>query len=152
MRIVKRCASFMRKSGCCGICIYRAYCGCSELVVGIANMGKLPELDDFDRGQTVGARHMIHSISEIIRQLELSMSTVSKVYQEYMDKTRDRAKCKGQLAMPVLVERQLKRIVHSQKTQTLPPSCMTVSIMQSVNGLCKARFSLWVSGTVHLRE
>ncbi len=69
----------------CGNCISSAYCGSSELVVGITSMGKLPDLDAFDREQIVGARRIGHSISEIIRQLEFSRSTVSRVYQEYMD-------------------------------------------------------------------
>ena len=75
----------MRKGGRCGSCINSAYCGCSELVVGIASVGKLPSLDAFDRGQIVGARRMGRSVSEIVRQLGFSRSTVSRVYQEYMD-------------------------------------------------------------------
>ncbi|GFW75894.1 long-chain-fatty-acid--CoA ligase 1 [Trichonephila clavipes] len=49
------CVSFMRKGGSCGNCMYCVY---SELVIGIATMGKLPDLDAFDRGQIVGARRM----------------------------------------------------------------------------------------------
>ena len=45
----------------------------------------MPDLDAFDRGQIVGVRRMGHSISEIVRQLGFSRSTVSRVYQEYMD-------------------------------------------------------------------
>ncbi|GFU70463.1 hypothetical protein TNCV_3280941 [Trichonephila clavipes] len=62
-----------------------AYFGCSELVVGIAIMARLPDLDAFDCEQIVGARRMNRSISEIVRQLKFSRSTVSRVYQEYMD-------------------------------------------------------------------
>ncbi|GFV52881.1 uncharacterized protein TNCV_2875491 [Trichonephila clavipes] len=65
-------------------------------------MNKLPDLDAFHRGQTVGARHMGHLISEIVIQLGFSRLIVSRVYQEYMDggqKTSDRANCKGQLAL-----------------------------------------------------
>ncbi|GFU44450.1 HTH_Tnp_Tc3_2 domain-containing protein [Trichonephila clavipes] len=40
-------------------------------------MGKPPDLDTFDRGQIVGARRMVHSVSEIVRQLGFSRSTVS---------------------------------------------------------------------------
>ncbi|GFX51535.1 hypothetical protein TNCV_5012391 [Trichonephila clavipes] len=57
----------------------------SKDIVGIARMGKLPDLDVFDRGQIVGVRRMGHSISEIVRQLGFSRSTASRVYQEYMD-------------------------------------------------------------------
>ncbi|GFS72349.1 transposable element Tcb2 transposase [Trichonephila clavipes] len=67
-------------------------------------MGKLRDLDAFDRGQIVGVRSMGHSNSEIVSQLGISRSTVSKVYQEYMDgrqKTSDRANCKGHLALAV---------------------------------------------------
>ncbi|GFU40253.1 hypothetical protein TNCV_3112011 [Trichonephila clavipes] len=42
------------------------------VVVGIASMGKLPDLDAFDRGQIVGVRRMKNSISEIVRQLGFS--------------------------------------------------------------------------------
>ncbi|GFX18022.1 hypothetical protein TNCV_1577011 [Trichonephila clavipes] len=45
-------------------------------------MGKLPDLDAFDRRHIVGARCMGHSISEMVRQLEFSRSTVSRVYQK----------------------------------------------------------------------
>ncbi|GFS73295.1 hypothetical protein TNCV_4711781 [Trichonephila clavipes] len=45
---------------------------CSELVAGIAGMGKLPDLDAFDSRQIVGARRRSHSISEIVRQLGFS--------------------------------------------------------------------------------
>ncbi|GFX11388.1 uncharacterized protein TNCV_2804491 [Trichonephila clavipes] len=85
-------------------------------------MGKLRELDAFYRGQMVGARCRGHSISEIVRQLGFSRSTVSRVYQEYMDggqKISDRVKCKGQLALTVCGERGLKRIVRSQQSQAL---------------------------------
>ncbi|GFV23680.1 hypothetical protein TNCV_3425851 [Trichonephila clavipes] len=75
MPIVYRCASFMR---CCNS-IYSTYCGCSEKGVGIARMGKLPDLDAFGGGQFVGARHMGHSISEIVGQLGFSRSTVSSI-------------------------------------------------------------------------
>ncbi len=48
-------------------------------------MGKLPDVDAFDRGQIVGVRLMGHSFSEIVKQLGFSRSTVSIVYQENMD-------------------------------------------------------------------
>ncbi|GFY36108.1 hypothetical protein TNCV_4844801 [Trichonephila clavipes] len=51
MQILKRCAAFMCKSERCGNSLYRAYCDYSELVVGNASMGKLPDLDAFDWGQ-----------------------------------------------------------------------------------------------------
>ncbi|GFX17205.1 uncharacterized protein TNCV_2857281 [Trichonephila clavipes] len=67
-------------------------------------MGKLSDLDAFECKKIVGARSMGHSISEIIRQLGFSKSTVSRVYQEHMDggqKTSDLANFKGQLALTV---------------------------------------------------
>ncbi|GFY21683.1 uncharacterized protein TNCV_1168271 [Trichonephila clavipes] len=85
-------------------------------------MGKLPDLDAFDREQIVSARRMGHSISKIFRQLGFSRSTVSRVFQEYMDggqKTSDQVKCKGQLALTVRGERRLRRILRSQRSQTL---------------------------------
>ncbi|GFT32468.1 hypothetical protein TNCV_4484661 [Trichonephila clavipes] len=72
------------------------YCGCSELV-GIATVGKLPESDTLRNGQIVGVRCMGHSISEIVRQLEFTKPTVSRVYQKYMNagpKTSKQAKDK----------------------------------------------------------
>ncbi|GFT82124.1 HTH_Tnp_Tc3_2 domain-containing protein [Trichonephila clavipes] len=65
---------------------------------------------------------MSHSISEIVRQLGFPRLTVSRVYEEYMDgeqKTRDRANCKEQLALEVSGEKRLRRIVRSQRGQTL---------------------------------
>ncbi|GFW45728.1 HTH_Tnp_Tc3_2 domain-containing protein [Trichonephila clavipes] len=65
---------------------------------------------------------MSHSISKIVRQLGFSRSTVSRLYQEYMDggqKTSDWANCTGQLALTVPCERLLRRIVRSQQSQTL---------------------------------
>ncbi|GFY33269.1 HTH_Tnp_Tc3_2 domain-containing protein [Trichonephila clavipes] len=108
--------------GACNNCIYSACCGCSELVVGIASTGKLPDLDAFDRRQFVGARRMGYSISENVRQLGLARLTVSRVYQEYMDdgpKASDRANYKRQLDLTVRYERRFRRIVRSQGNQTL---------------------------------
>ncbi|GFW04684.1 hypothetical protein TNCV_3897361 [Trichonephila clavipes] len=73
---------------------------------------------------------MGHSISEMVRQQGVLRYTASRVYQEYMDggqKTSDSANCKGQLAL-------------------------TVYGVQSVNGLCNARFTFWVLEAVDLRE
>ncbi|GFW65041.1 HTH_Tnp_Tc3_2 domain-containing protein [Trichonephila clavipes] len=93
-----------------------------KLVVGIDSMGKLPDLDAFDREQIAGARRMGHPISEIVRQIGFSRSTLSILYQEYMDggqNNSDRANCKGQLALTVRAERRLRHIVRSQRSQTL---------------------------------
>ncbi|GFU67609.1 HTH_Tnp_Tc3_2 domain-containing protein [Trichonephila clavipes] len=65
---------------------------------------------------------MGHSISEIVRQLGFSKSTVSRVYQEYMDgggKTSDRENCKGQFALTTRGERPPRRIARYQRSQTL---------------------------------
>ncbi|GFY27649.1 HTH_Tnp_Tc3_2 domain-containing protein [Trichonephila clavipes] len=65
---------------------------------------------------------MGYLISEIVRQLGFSRSTVARVYQEYMDggqKTRDWANYKGILALTVRGERRIRRIVRSQRRQTL---------------------------------
>ncbi|GFU39842.1 HTH_Tnp_Tc3_2 domain-containing protein [Trichonephila clavipes] len=64
---------------------------------------------------------MGHSISEIVRELGFSRSTVSRIYKEYMDggqKTSNRANCKEQLALTVRGERRLRYIVRSQRSQT----------------------------------
>ncbi|GBO18417.1 hypothetical protein AVEN_216841-1 [Araneus ventricosus] len=85
-------------------------------------MGKTSDLDAFDRGQIVGARRLGHSISEIVRELRFSRSTVSRVYREYTgggQKISNRANCKGQLALNEHGVRRLSRIVRSQRSQTL---------------------------------
>ncbi|GBO25706.1 hypothetical protein AVEN_154365-1 [Araneus ventricosus] len=81
-------------------------------------MGKTSDLDAFDRGQIVGAQRLGHSISEIVRELRFSRSTVSRVYTDG-EKTSDRANCKGQLALNERGARRLSRIVRSQRSQTL---------------------------------
>ncbi|GFV81054.1 transposable element Tcb2 transposase [Trichonephila clavipes] len=88
----------------------------------IASMDKLPDLDAFDREQIVGARRMDHSVSKIVTQLEFSRPTVSRVYQEYMyggQKAIDHANYKEQLDLTVRGEKRLRRIVCSQRSQTL---------------------------------
>ena len=75
----------MSKWGRCGNCMYNAYCGCYELVVGIAYIDKIPDLDTFDWRQIIGARRMDRSFPDIVRELRFSRSRVSRVYQEYMD-------------------------------------------------------------------
>ncbi|GFV91664.1 HTH_Tnp_Tc3_2 domain-containing protein [Trichonephila clavipes] len=85
-------------------------------------MGKLLDLEAFDGGQIVSALHIGHSNSEIDRLLEFSRSTVSRVYQEYVDgeqKASDRENCKEQLALTARGEKRLWRIVRSQRSQTL---------------------------------
>ncbi|GBM96540.1 hypothetical protein AVEN_16023-1 [Araneus ventricosus] len=87
-------------------------------------MGKTSDLDALVRGQIVGARHMNHSFSEIVRVLGISRSKVSTVYREYTDGgggTSDRANCKGQLALNEHGVRRLSRIVRSQQRQTFSP-------------------------------
>ncbi|GFT17513.1 HTH_Tnp_Tc3_2 domain-containing protein [Trichonephila clavipes] len=117
----------MRKCRRYGNCLYIAYFGNSELVVGIARMGKLSDLNAFDHKQIICARRTVHSIFEIARQLGFQRLTVSRVYQEYMDdgqkktnkKTSDWANCKGQLVLTVRGERWSRSIVRSQQSQTL---------------------------------
>ncbi|GFV26718.1 HTH_Tnp_Tc3_2 domain-containing protein [Trichonephila clavipes] len=103
-------------------------------------MGNLPESDAFDRGQNIGARRMGHSISEIVRQLEFSRSTMPRMYQEYMgegQKTSDRANCKGKLALTVRGERRFRRSVRSQPNQAL------AQITTQLNGDASRTVSKW---------
>ncbi|GFW66664.1 HTH_Tnp_Tc3_2 domain-containing protein [Trichonephila clavipes] len=77
---------------------------------------------------------MGNSISEIVRQLGFSRSTVSRVCQEYMDggqKISDRVNCKEQLALAKRGERRLRLIVPSQRRQTLAP--ITTQLNDGVN-------------------
>ncbi|GFY16875.1 HTH_Tnp_Tc3_2 domain-containing protein [Trichonephila clavipes] len=109
-------------------------------------MRKLPDLDVFDRGQIVGERRKGHSISEILRQLGISRSPVSRVYQEYMDggqKSSDRANCKGQLPLTVCSERRLRRIVRGQQSQTLAPITSQRTVSKRT---VQVRFTVRVSG------
>ncbi|GFX84744.1 HTH_Tnp_Tc3_2 domain-containing protein [Trichonephila clavipes] len=65
---------------------------------------------------------MGHLISEIVGQLRFLRWTISRVFQEYMDvgqKNINPANCKGQLALTFRGEGQLRRIVRSQRSQTL---------------------------------
>ncbi|XP_035228054.1 uncharacterized protein LOC118200224 [Stegodyphus dumicola] len=81
-------------------------------------MSKISDLDSFNLGQIVGTRRMGHSISKIFSRLGFSRSTVARVYREYLDggkRTSDRA----QLTRNKRGVRQLSRIVHSQRSQTL---------------------------------
>ncbi|GFV53915.1 uncharacterized protein TNCV_4276931 [Trichonephila clavipes] len=113
---------------------------CSQLIVGITSVDKFPDLDSFDRGEIVSARRMGYSISEIVRQLGFSRSTVAIVYQEHMDggqKTSDRANCEGQLAFTVRPERRLRRIVRSQRSQTLAQ--ITTQMNEGANGIVGER-------------
>ncbi|GFU72537.1 HTH_Tnp_Tc3_2 domain-containing protein [Trichonephila clavipes] len=86
---------------------------------------------------------MGHSISEIVRQLGFSWSTVSRVYQEYMDygqKISDWANCKRQLALTVRGERRLRRIVRSQRRQTL------AQIITQLKDGTSRKFRKWIEG------
>ncbi|GFY13578.1 transposable element Tcb2 transposase [Trichonephila clavipes] len=81
-------------------------------------MGKLPDLDAFDRGQIVRARRMGHLISEIVRRLGFSRSTVSRVYQECMEggqKTSDWVNCTGKLSLTV--PEDWKRVAWSDESR-----------------------------------
>ncbi|GFV86408.1 uncharacterized protein TNCV_1469701 [Trichonephila clavipes] len=92
----------------------------TSAIVGIVSIGKLPDLDAFNRGQIVGLRRMGNSISELVRQLGFSRSTVSRVYQEHMcgwrTKTSNRTNCNGQLVLTVCGNRRFRRIVRSQRS------------------------------------
>ncbi|GFV70423.1 HTH_Tnp_Tc3_2 domain-containing protein [Trichonephila clavipes] len=117
-------------------------------------MGNLPDLDAFDHRQIVCGRCMSHSISEIVRQLGISRSTVSRVYREYMDdelKTNDRANCKWQLALTVRGTRRLRRIARSQRSQALAQITSQLNDGSSgivANELCNTLFTACVSAAI----
>ncbi|GFW77036.1 uncharacterized protein TNCV_2724661 [Trichonephila clavipes] len=70
-------------------------------------------------------------------------------------KTSDRANCKGQLSLTVRGKRRLRRIVSSQRSQTLAQITTNLNdsaSFQSLNVLCNARFTVWVSGVADLRK
>ncbi|GBN96358.1 hypothetical protein AVEN_271570-1 [Araneus ventricosus] len=84
-------------------------------------MNKTSDLDNFDRGQIIGARRMGHSISEIVRELGFSRSTVSSIprIHGWWGKSSDVANRKGQLDLNERGVRRLGHIVRSQLSQTL---------------------------------
>ncbi|GFX31976.1 HTH_Tnp_Tc3_2 domain-containing protein [Trichonephila clavipes] len=56
-------------------------------------------------------------------------------------RTSDRENCKGQLALTVSGQKQLRCIVHSQRSQTLAQITTQLNeSYQPVNGLCNQRF------------
>ncbi|GFX09534.1 hypothetical protein TNCV_2029001 [Trichonephila clavipes] len=102
---------------------------------------------------------MGQSIAKIVRQLGISRSTVSRVYQEYVDggqkKTSDRLNCKGQLNLLARGRRRSGVLYVASKAKhklKLPPNGMTVPVELSVNGLCNDRFTVWISGAIDLLE
>ncbi|GFV76152.1 HTH_Tnp_Tc3_2 domain-containing protein [Trichonephila clavipes] len=90
-------------------------------------MGKLADLEAFDRVQILGAQLMGYSISEIIRQ-----------------RLRN---CKKQLALTVWGERRLRRIVGSRRSQTLAQ--ITTQLNEGASKTVKKRIvqrSLYLMG------
>lgn len=151
-KFCRACASFLRMERRCDNCIYTAYCGCCEFAVSTASMGKARDLNAFDRRQIIGARCMTHSISEIVREIGFSPSTLSTVYREYVDvenKTSNRANCKRQLALKERVGdgSTVLYVASEDKHQLiLPPSWIRSQLIQAVNGRCNARltpYGLW---------
>ncbi|GFU49494.1 hypothetical protein TNCV_1590441 [Trichonephila clavipes] len=67
-------------------------------------MGKLPELDAFDRGQIVGARRMGHFTfrnCQTARNFKInSVKSIPRIHK-WWTKNSNRAKWKGQLALTV---------------------------------------------------
>lgn len=59
-------------------------CPLGDSIVAVA-MGHGQDLSLFDRGQTVGARRMGHSISQVASTLRFLQATVARVYQEYVN-------------------------------------------------------------------
>lgn len=94
-------------------------------------MGKISDLAAFDHEQIVGACRMDHSVSEIVRELEFSRSTVSRAYRQHATggKNCDRVSCKGQSVLNECGVIWLNRIVRSQRHYLkLPPSWILVPV------------------------
>ncbi|GFV05230.1 HTH_Tnp_Tc3_2 domain-containing protein [Trichonephila clavipes] len=99
-------------------------------------MGKLFDLGAFDHGQIVGVRRMSHSIFEIVRMLGFSRSTVSRVYQECMDSGQKKSRS-GKLQRAISLDRLLRRIVRSQRSQ------MLAQITTQMNASASCTVSKW---------
>ncbi|GFW15917.1 uncharacterized protein TNCV_4431901 [Trichonephila clavipes] len=93
---------------------------------------------------------MGQTISEIVRQQGFSRC---QVYINDGQKTSDRGNCKEQLALTVRGEKRLRRLVHTQRSQTLAQiTSQSNDGVNSTVGKRNARFTLWVSTAVAVRE
>lgn len=84
-------------------------------------MGKCPDISEFERGMIVGARRAGCSISETVSLLNLSKTTVSRVYREWSDRQKTRSQrgsCGRKRLVDARGERRMERLVeaHSQAT------------------------------------
>ncbi|GFY36739.1 uncharacterized protein TNCV_2567011 [Trichonephila clavipes] len=51
-------------------------------------MAGYQDLNEFERGVTVGAREMGHGISEVAIKVGFSRTTISRVYHEYRESSK----------------------------------------------------------------
>ncbi|GBN22239.1 hypothetical protein AVEN_119515-1 [Araneus ventricosus] len=91
--------------------------------VTAATMAGYQDLSEFERGVTVGAREMGHSISDVAMKFGFSRTTISRVYREYREsgKTSNlRHRCGRKKIMQERDQRRLMRIIKRDRRATLP--------------------------------
>lgn len=145
-----------------GDCIYRYYCDCCWTLIASASMDKTGDLYDFDRWEMIGIKNMGHSVSEIIRELGFSRSTVSRAYREYTKRREggginSRANCKRQSDLHFRGSRWLSHIVHSQRSQTIAQTTIQLNqgachIINKRINVHNTRFIVWSSRAVDSRQ
>ncbi len=84
-------------------------------------MGKKGDLSDFERGMVVGARRAGLSISKTADLLELSHTTISRVYREWSKKkiSSERQLCERKCLVDVRGLRRMGRLVRDDRNATV---------------------------------
>ncbi|GBM61947.1 hypothetical protein AVEN_60807-1 [Araneus ventricosus] len=94
-----------------------------KCAVPAAAMACFQDLSDFERGVSIGAREMGHSISEVAMKFGFSRTTISRVYHEYTvsGKTSNfRHRCGRKKTLKELVHSRQTRILKRDRRATLP--------------------------------
>ncbi|GFT00845.1 HTH_Tnp_Tc3_2 domain-containing protein [Trichonephila clavipes] len=93
-------------------------------------------LGQFERGVTVGAREMKHSIFEVVMKFRFSRTTISRVYRQYQEsgKTSNlRHSCGRKKIMQKRDQRRLTRIMKYDRRATLPQIAADFNARPSTN-------------------
>ncbi|GFW05690.1 HTH_Tnp_Tc3_2 domain-containing protein [Trichonephila clavipes] len=86
-------------------------------------MAGYKNLSEFERGVTVGAQEMGHSISEVAMEFGFSRTSISRVYHGYREssKTLNLPHCGGwKKIMQERDQRRLTKIIKRDRRTTLP--------------------------------